>query len=71
MDVEIYPTAHDLLAVCAILWQENEGLRERSGVSGLSVTKRLFTSDDLERGREIGLSTFVTKTGSVVIQAES
>jgi hypothetical protein len=72
MEVEIQPTARELLAIIAILWAENDSLRERLGSGGtIRFTQRMFTNEDLVRGAQLCLKAVVKTSGSIVVTMES
>ncbi len=71
MEVEVLPSAEDLLCIIGVLSQENDFLRERIGQCGIRFTRRMFTHEDLERGAELGPSACVLGSGSIVIHLES
>jgi len=66
MEVEITPTANDLLSVISILWQENDSLRERIAGASVHFASRTFSRRSLENGLA-GISVYTSPDGSLVV----
>lgn len=71
MEVKNTPKSCDLLAVIALLSEEADYLRERTGNFRVRFTKRVFTARDLERGYSLCAAANKLSTGAVEIKIES
>ena len=73
MEVEIQPTARELLAIIGLLWMENDSLRQQVGGSnyGLHFCKRTFTNEDVVRGARYCPKAVVKTSGSIIVSLES
>lgn len=72
MEVEIQPTARELMAIIAILWMENDSLRTQLGTNaGIHFNQRVFTNEDLVRGSHCCSKARLNHTGSIIVTMES
>lgn len=71
MEVQIEPNAREYKALLALLWAENDSLRERIGGAAVSFGKRVFSTEDLARGRSLGLKACVRTSGAIVVTLDS
>lgn len=72
MEIEIQPTARELLAIVALLWAENDSLRTRLGTgAAITTTQRVFTNEDIVHGSHYVPHAHVKTNGSIVVRMES
>ncbi len=71
MDVEVTPKATDLVAIIALLSQEADSLRERTGTCRIRFNKRLFTKEDIQYGHALCATASTTRGGSIELRIES
>jgi hypothetical protein len=71
VDVEIQPTAKELLAIVGCLWAELDNLRERVSQNPVAFNKRTFTYHDLTLGASLGIKGRVLTNGNIVISTDS
>lgn len=71
MEVEIEPTYHEMLAIIAVLWAENDSLRSRLGSGAtIATTQRTFSNEDLIRGGHYAPKAYMKRGGSIVVRME-
>jgi len=71
MEVEINPSAEDLIAIIALVQQESDLLRERIGSVGIRFHRRLFSHEDILRGRALSPQASCNCDGSISFKLES
>lgn len=71
MEVINAPTVRELLSIIALLFEENDRLRERVGGCGVKFTKRVFSKEELDRGSLYQPLATAQAGGSIAIKLES
>lgn len=71
MEVEIQPTARELMSIIALLWAEADSLRSRLGGTPIAFNKRTFSNEDLVHGASFAPKAIVKTSGAIVVSMES
>lgn len=71
MEVIQAPTSRELLAIIALLFEENDELRERIGNCNIRFTKRVFSKEAIDRGALYQAIATAQAGGSITIKLES
>ena len=71
MEVIQAPTNRELLAIIALLFEENDFLRERTGAHQIRFSKRVFSKQEIDRAALYQAVATAQAGGSITIKLES
>ena len=66
----LHPISDDLLAVIGLLMVENDAMRDELGHAVVG-RRRVFSNEDLSRGRTLGANAMMPDGNSLVVRLES